>query len=239
MDIFGSRRLCSTTQSRAVDADILVWPRTLDRGACGPRTVVGVAGEVVVVVGSPPVSCPRSGDSAWAGMTGGHAQINTLGADFVQHQSRFLHPNFRLPASGFRRDTRHVVLGNHPSSHRSLIAPWDVDSFGVATSPPLTGPDRPRPPRWTLCSPANPSPWFGLLRESRESGVLDRWRNGSRAISTTIPRMLTSSSMVHRPPRRRLTNSQPRYLGYSTQFAHQVSLEFIPALAFGALDAEL
>lgn len=51
------------------------------------------------------VSVHAPGECAWAGVTGGYAQTNNSGADFVQHQVVFF-----VPTSDFRRDTRLVVL---------------------------------------------------------------------------------------------------------------------------------
>lgn len=159
MYIFGPRHLASQTQFSAIDADIVVWPRTVDGGACGPRAMA--AGEVVWDFARCRVHAP--GECAWAGVTGGYAQINNSGADFVQRQVVFF-----VPTSDFRRDTRLVVLDQLgrplvrcPSLNRSRIAPWSVASFGLDDKPPLW-PDRPRPRRRTLrVSSLNPSARVG------------------------------------------------------------------------------
>lgn len=102
MYIFGPRHLASQTPFSAIDSDIVVWPRTVDGGACGPRAVV--ADEVVWDFARCRVHAP--GECAWAGVTGGDTQINTSGADFVQHQVVFF-----VPTSDFRHDARLVALG--------------------------------------------------------------------------------------------------------------------------------
>lgn len=93
MYIFGPRHLASQTPFSAIDSDIVVWPRTVDGGACGPRAVV--ADEVVWDFARCRVHAP--GECAWAGVTGGDTQIKHFGCRFCAASSRFLRPDFRLP----------------------------------------------------------------------------------------------------------------------------------------------
>lgn len=110
-----------------------------ERAVRGRRSLMrwcGISPDVV------PVHAP--GECAWAGVTGGYAQINNSGADFVQHQ---VVSSSRLPTSDATRALLFWIspaaTREMPSSHRSGIAPWSAASFGLATNHPAgqTDPD--------------------------------------------------------------------------------------------------
>ena len=127
MDNFEPCLACQT-QFSAIDCGLAENSR-VDGGACGPRPVV--ADEVVWDFARGRVQAP--GTVAWAGVTGGYAQINNSGADFAQHQVVFFIPtsDFRLPTTD---DTRLVVLGQPRS--RLLRCSLSPDSHPPLGSPP-------------------------------------------------------------------------------------------------------